>query len=73
MYPLDFEEFLQLYNYNDELRSLLYRSFIEREPVNEVLHGRLMKIFNTYLCVGGMPSAVQKFSEAKDLESNSRA
>lgn len=69
MYPLDFEEFLQLYNYNDELRSLLYRSFIEKEPVNEVLHGRLMKIFNTYLSVGGMPSAVQKFSETKDLES----
>lgn len=63
MYPFDFEEFLNYYN--DELRSLLYRSFIEREPVNEVLHGRLMKIFNTYLCVGGMPSAVQNLVKQK--------
>ena len=35
MYPLDFEEFLQIYNFSEDLRSSLYRSFVERKPVNE--------------------------------------
>ena len=68
MYPLDFEEFLQLYNFTSELRDSLYRSFTERTPVNEAVHTRMMKIFNMYLNVGGMPSAVNRFKESKNLE-----
>ncbi len=68
MYPLDFEEFLQIYNFNNDLYSSLYNSFTKRTPVNEEIHKRLMRIFSTYLCVGGMPGAVNKFKETKDLE-----
>lgn len=68
MYPLDFEEFLQIYNFTDELRESLHTSFIERKPANEEVHNRMMKIFNTYLNVGGMPSAVDRFNETKSLE-----
>lgn len=68
MYPMDFEEFLQLYNFGDDLRSSLYDSFINRTPVNESVHQRLIKLFNLYLNVGGMPSAVEKFRETKNLE-----
>lgn len=68
MYPMNFEEFLQLYNFTDSLKESLYKSFNDRTPVNEAVHNRMMKIFNTYLCVGGMPSAVQKFSDTKNLE-----
>lgn len=68
MYPLDFEEFLQIYNFSDELRESLHRSFVEREPVNESVHERMMSIFNMYLNVGGMPSAVEKFKETRNLE-----
>ena len=68
MYPLDFEEFLQLYNFTDELKKLLYSSFVNKTPVNDSLHTRLMRIFNMYLIVGGMPSAVEKFKESKNLE-----
>ena len=68
MYPLDFEEFLQIYNFTGALRDSLYRSFTERTPVNEVVHARMMKIFNMYLNVGGMPSAVNRFKETKSLE-----
>jgi predicted AAA+ superfamily ATPase len=42
--------------------------FIERKPVNEEVHNRMMKIFNIYLNVGGMPSAVKRFKETKSLE-----
>ena len=54
MYPLDFEEFLQIYNFTDELRLSLYKSFVEKKPVNEAVHKRMLNIFNMYLNVGGM-------------------
>ncbi len=68
MYPLDFEEFLQIYNFSEDLRSSLHRSFVERKPVNDTVHERMMQIFNMYLNVGGMPAAVEKFRETRDLE-----
>lgn len=68
MYPMDFEEFLQIYNFTDELKESLHTSFVERKPVNEEVHNRMMKIFNTYLNVGGMPSAVKSFNKTKSLE-----
>lgn len=68
MYPLDFEEFLQIYNFSDDLKASLHRSFTEKEPVNEAVHERMMQIFNMYLNVGGMPAAVDKFKETRDLE-----
>lgn len=68
MYPLDFEEFLQLYNFTDNLRATLYNCFTERKPVNDAVHERMMQIFNMYLNVGGMPSAVDKFRETRNLE-----
>ncbi len=67
MYPLDFEEFLQVYNFTDGLKESLYKSFINKTPVNEEVHKRMMNIFNMYLNVGGMPSAVDKFKETKNL------
>lgn len=68
MYPLDFEEFLQIYNFTDELREMLFKCFTERTSVNEGVHARMMRIFNMYLNVGGMPSAVERFRESGDLE-----
>ncbi len=68
MYPMDFEEFLQLYNFTDELKQSLYRSYTERIPVEETVHNRMVQIFNMYLNVGGMPAAVQRFKETKSLE-----
>lgn len=68
MYPMDFEEFLQIYNFSDSLKESLYNSFINRTPINESVHTRLIQIFNIYLNVGGMPAAVQKFADSKNLE-----
>lgn len=68
MYPLDFEEFLQIYNFNNSIKESLKNSFINRTPVDEVVHEKLMKIFNMYLNVGGMPSAVNKFKDTQNLD-----
>ncbi len=68
MYPMDFEEFLQLFNFTEALRESLHKSFVERTPVNETVHDRMMQIFMNYLTVGGMPAAVKKFKETRNLE-----
>lgn len=68
MYPLDFEEFLQLYNFTDELRASLQKAFSDKTPVNEAVHERMMRLFGLYLLVGGMPAAVDRFRETKNLE-----
>lgn len=68
MYPLDFEEFLQIYNFSEDLRASLHRSYVERKPVNSTVHERMMQIFNMYLNVGGMPAAVEKFQNTRNLE-----
>lgn len=68
MYPMDFEEFLQIYNFTDDLKNSLHQSFLNRTPVNETVHSRMMKIFNTYLNVGGMPAAVARFQDTRSLE-----
>ena len=68
MYPLDFEEFLQLYNFTDELKQSLEKSFVNRTQVDKVVHNKMMQIFNMYLIVGGMPAAVKKFYETRNLE-----
>ncbi len=68
MYPLDFEEFLQLYNFNGDLKKSLYNSYINKQAVDETIHNKMMRIFSIYLCVGGMPKAVDKFKETKDLD-----
>lgn len=68
MYPMDFEEFLQIYNFTEQLKESLYKSFVERIPVNEAVHDRMVQIFNMYLNVGGMPAAVERFRETKNLE-----
>lgn len=68
MYPLDFEEFLQVYNFTDELKKMLFDCFKERKKVNDELHAQMMRIFNMYLNVGGMPAAVERFSATHDLQ-----
>ena len=58
---------LQIYNFTDDLKQSLYKSFTNKTAVNDEVHKRMMNIFNMYLNVGGMPSAVNKFKETKNL------
>ena len=68
MYPMDFEEFLQIYNFSDTTKAVLHEAFQNRTPVNEAIHEKMMSIFRTYLLVGGMPQAVNSFRKNGNLE-----
>ncbi len=67
MYPLDFEEFLQITNISTDVLGYARECFISRTPVMEEINNKLLKIFNQYLVVGGMPEAVSRFSESYNL------
>ncbi len=67
MFPLDFEEFLQIYNVNEGIICSLKRAFEKKEPVDEVIHSRMLQLFNMYLIIGGMPAAVEKYRVSEDI------
>jgi predicted AAA+ superfamily ATPase len=68
MYPLDFEEFLQVFNVQPKLIDSLREAFEKRVPVDEIVNKKLLDIFNLYLLIGGMPSAVMRYVETSSLE-----
>lgn len=68
MYPLDFEEFLRIFNVGKPVLDKLYGAFVSKKPVDEVIHDRIMKIFNLYLLIGGMPAAVEKYRTSGSID-----
>jgi Predicted ATPase (AAA+ superfamily) len=68
MYPLDFEEFLQVFNVSDDTISILRYSYTSRTPVDEVIHRKISEIFNLYLIIGGMPAAVEKYRQNGNID-----
>jgi len=67
MYPLDFEEFVLAVGGNRDLIEAARTGWTTRKPVAKVLHDRLMRFFRLYLVVGGMPAAVQRYIDTKDI------
>ena len=69
MYPMDFEEFLWANKVNKKTIAYLKEQYESKTPVDEIVHKQMMAIFKTYLTVGGMPEAVFKFVNTKNLTS----
>ncbi len=63
LYPLDFEEFLWARGVREELIDLARNSIEKKIEVPDYLHQRLLREFQLYLLVGGMPHAVSEFIE----------
>lgn len=68
MYPLDFEEFLQIFNVGQPVLDILRKAFTSKTPVDEVIHGKIMEMFNLYLIIGGMPAAVEKYRTTGNID-----
>ena len=49
------------------LRDKIIECYNNMTPLPDVLHNKLLEIYKKYLCVGGMPEAVQDFIK-KDLD-----
>lgn len=68
MYPLDFEEFLQLFRVDKKIMDGLKDCYTKRQPVDEVIHKRFNEIFNLYLIIGGMPAAVDAYQRTNNID-----
>ena len=64
--PLDFEEFLFALN-EEMLVQYIQTCFTNRRPLGDALHRKAMNLFRVYMIVGGMPQAVEKYCETKNL------
>lgn len=67
MYPLDFEEFLLAMGCAQEAIDGIRLKFEQRESLNESLHNYMMQQFKLYLLVGGLPEAINKFLENRNI------
>ena len=67
MYPLDFEEFIEACGFKLELFTHVKSCWERRESVNSGVHAKLMELFKLYLVVGGMPAAVQRYLDTKNI------
>lgn len=64
--PLDFDEFLCALG-EKQLSEYIHMCFKKKNPLGEALHRKAMNSFRLYMIVGGMPQAVIKFVETKQL------
>lgn len=67
MYPLDFEEFLIANDFGKDGIDSLRQHFQNLTNVPDGIHSRVMNLFKRYLLVGGLPEAVNKFLDTRDL------
>ncbi len=67
MYQLDFEEFLWANGFTEEAVSVLEQKFLQRESLDESMHGRMMDLFKKYLLVGGLPDAVNEYLSSRNI------
>lgn len=68
MYPLDFEEFLQIFHVSDDILSHLENCFETKKEVNDTIHKKLLSLFDLYLLIGGMPKAVSKYKDTNSID-----
>ncbi len=67
MYPLDFEEFLWATGVGKEWIGNIRKRFLSLQSLDENTHGILLKRFQYYLLVGGLPEAVNNYLADRNM------
>ena len=67
MYPLDFEEFLWATGIGKEWIENIREHFAHEQPLDENTHNILLKRFQYYLLVGGLPEAINHYLEDRNM------
>ena len=67
MYPLDFEEFLLAMGCAQTTIDGVEECFKKGQSLNDSLHNYMLQQFKIYLLVGGMPDAINKFIENRNI------
>ncbi len=67
MYPLDFEEFLWAMGCGSDAIAAVKQKFEVGESLSDSMHSYMLRQFKIYLLVGGMPDAINKFIENRNI------
>ncbi len=67
MYPLDYEEFLLATGCGRDSIEGMREYFEAKKPLNDSLHNYMLRQFKIYLLTGGMPDAINKFLESRNI------
>ena len=67
MYPMNFKEYLIANGVQQSTLKTLQTCYEKQEPVPQVMHETLLKLFATYIVVGGMPDVVQTYVTTHDI------
>lgn len=68
MNPLDFEEFSEAVGMSNEVMEHLRSCYENRQPVDKVIHEKMLELLRLYLIVGGLPAVVMKYIESNNLQ-----
>ena len=64
---MNFKEFLQANGVQDTTFTTLQSCYENHKKIPEVMHETLLKLFATYIVVGGMPDVVQTYVDTHDI------
>ena len=67
MRPMDFEEYLLAVGESQKTIDYLRESFAARSPIATPIHERMLRLFQEYLVVGGMPEVVDIYIKTHSL------
>lgn len=67
MYPMCFSEFAAANGVKQQTLDLLQRCLEEKKEIPEPVHEAMLKLFYSYIVVGGMPAVVQEYVQSHDI------
>lgn len=67
MFPMDFEEYALANGVQKSTIETLRECYINDEPVPPLVHDVMIKLFQSYMVVGGMPQVVQTYVDTHDI------
>ena len=67
MYPMDFEEYLWSKGIDESLIDYVRQCYNDKKMVSDIVNHSFMHYYKEYLCVGGMPDAINTFLLTKDI------
>ena len=72
LHPLDFEEYLWAMGY-EVYADAIREAYGSRAPLPDAVHTKIMRLFDEYMLVGGMPQSVEAFLGDADFAACDRA
>lgn len=68
MFPLDFREFCDGNKVSAQIMGRLRECFEKAEPIDDLIHEKMLELFYLYLTIGGMPAVVQAYLDTHNLQ-----